>query len=399
MRGFIRRLGPLVATLLIVSPTPSSACVALAIDANGHQYVTSIGGAPPPPPIITGEQAVIIWDEAHKTEHFLRQADISTTQPNVGFVVPTPQTPELVEADPQIFDLAGEEAAPRRVPRTLPRTPMEMIIAWIQDPLNIKSVFTTIASTLDVAASGPNDVQVISQQDVADYHATVLAADDSASLSQWLKENGYAWDNKDDAWLQPYLTAKWKITAFKLLQKPNEVGTGTIQSRAIRMSFTTDRPFFPYSEPGDTPSGGKPNPGERVLNVAVLSDERMTGKLADGHVWPGELQYSGPMDTLLTGFANFDPKKDAVPAPTNLTYFVDNSNPRPGTADLYFSPDTDQTAFRKIVVDPDLPPNYRMDWSHPFADIEALLIICVPILGILGLARLMHRTQRPRTTG
>jgi len=378
--------------LLALSRTNSSACVALGIDANGHQYVVSLGGVPPP--AITGEQAVIIWDEAHKTEHFIRQANISTTQTNVGFIVPTPQTPELVEADSRIFAMAGEEAAPKQVPRTLSRTPMEFL-SQLPGLFIVKGVFTTITSQLAIAASGPNDVQVISEQDVADYHATVLAAENTASLSQWLRDNGYAWNKDDDAWLQRYLTSKWKITAFKLLQTPSETGTGSIQSRAIRMSFITDHPFFPYSEPGDTASGGPPNPGDRVLNVAVLSNARMSGKLADGHAWPGELQYSGPMDNRLMTYANFDPKKDVVTEPACLTYFVDKSNPRPGTADLYFSTDSDQTAFRKIIVDPDLPPNYQMDWSHPLADVEALLIVGLPILGILGLAKLLHRKESP----
>jgi hypothetical protein len=90
---------------------PIRACIALGSDKN-H------------PPTITGEQAVIIWDEAHKIEHFIRQADISTKEPNLGFIVPTPQTPELVEADPLLFRMALEEAAPKMVPEIIEETPL-----------------------------------------------------------------------------------------------------------------------------------------------------------------------------------------------------------------------------------------------------------------------------------
>ena len=378
-----------IAFLAVVSSGLCRGCIALAQDANGQPVST----------LISGEQAVIIWDEAHKTEHFIRQAAIATTGISVGFIVPTPQTPTLVEADPAIFNFTSEEAAPEEIGPTVRETPIGLLVR-IFGAFQVKGVFTTIASQLAVAESNSTNtldsVQVISETDVANYHATVLAAEDTVSLSQWLKDNGFTWKPEDDAWLQPYLTAKWKITAFKLLQKPDEKDSGSIQSRAIRMSFTTDHPFFPYSEPGDVELGKIPASGWRMLNVAILSNQRMAGKLADGHDWPGEVQYAGDISTpysisQLMAFAKFDPIKDAVTTPTVLTYFTDSSSPRPGTADLNFSADKDQSSFRKTIVNTSLPPNYEMDWTNPFADLLAVLLVACPIGLFVWLNRLNRK--------
>ncbi len=66
-------------------------------------------------------------------------------------------------------------------------------------------------------AASTNDVepQIISEQDIGDYHAVVLDASDAKGLGDWLKANGYPWTNSAAQWLKPYLAAKWKITAFK----------------------------------------------------------------------------------------------------------------------------------------------------------------------------------------
>src|SRR5690242_18626906 len=76
----------------------------------GWACATARGPNPTSEDYIESEQAVIIWDEPHKIEHFIRQADIRTKDPDLGFLVPTPQTPELVEVDPSIFQLAAEVA-------------------------------------------------------------------------------------------------------------------------------------------------------------------------------------------------------------------------------------------------------------------------------------------------
>ncbi len=349
--------------------------------------------------MITGENAVIIWDESRKIEHFIRQADIRTSASDVGFIVPTPETPELAEADSRIFLLATQMAKPKPIPEVVYETPLEALNRMIHFG-KTGVFFRPIRGELALASR--SSVQVLQEKDVAGYHAVTLAADDVEALSQWLKENGYAIDPAAEAWLQPYIADKWKITAFKLARQAQDAGTDFIRSKAIRMSFPTERPFFPYSEPGDTAASGAAQPvgTERHLNVAILSQVRMTGALKGGQPWPGELLFAGsstpplhvsdsdsgqirpPPGQWLT-LAGLDSAKDKPELPPWLTCFQDNSNPRPGTADLYFTPSVDASPMQRTEVDPFLPKDYRTDWSHPLSNLGVVLIFLL-IGGLLA---------------
>ena len=71
------------------------------------------------PVAIANESAIIIWDSANKTEHFIRRASFQTMAKDFGFLVPTPAQPELAEAvsplvgklaeDFTLFDLDGRK--------------------------------------------------------------------------------------------------------------------------------------------------------------------------------------------------------------------------------------------------------------------------------------------------
>src|SRR5687767_14101894 len=57
---------------------------------------------------IAEEEALIIWDPATKTEHFIRRAAFHSTAPKFGFLVPTPTVPQLGEvSDAQFSFLAA----------------------------------------------------------------------------------------------------------------------------------------------------------------------------------------------------------------------------------------------------------------------------------------------------
>ena len=53
---------------------------------------------------VADESALIVWDEATKTEHFVRRARFEGTAYDFGFLVPTPTRPQLAEADETLFD-------------------------------------------------------------------------------------------------------------------------------------------------------------------------------------------------------------------------------------------------------------------------------------------------------
>jgi hypothetical protein len=329
---------------------------------------------------IRGEQAVIIWDETHKIEHFIRQADIRTPSDNLGFLVPTPQTPELAEADPQIFDLAADVARPELVPNVIYLKPLEFMARLLWGPMITPfstGSFNTMSGISERKDEEPDIV--IHEQDVGDYHATILAADNAGAFKSWLTQNGYGWTRASQAWLQPYVDKKWKITAFRIKRKIGSAADGSLATRAIRMSFATDRPFFPYSEPSRTDE--RPSYETRNLSIALLSNVRMQGMLMEGATWPAEVRYAGSSDAAgpkwtrdqWLRFAKLDSSPSGPALPPFLTYFRDMSNPRVGSTDLVFSPSPNPSPYRKIETDYS-ETHHRFDLSDPLSNLLALII-------------------------
>ena len=336
---------------------------------------------------VTAESAVIIWDQTHKIEHFIRQASILTASADLGFLVPTPSTPELAEADQNIFEMAAFLGQPKRVPPINYRSPWTLVSPLVTSSLLHLDRLNPLAlmSGISDLKGGQQVSTVVAEKDVAGYHATTLAAEDEKALSTWLTANGYFSTLELRAWLKPYIDKKWNITAFKLIKRTDGA---VLTTRAIRLSFHTDQPFYPYSEPSDRQLANAASPVGRALRVAILSDQRMTGVLANQNPWPGRLEYAGPSAPSAAQnpqwtakdwlrFAQLNDIKHDVALPTELTSFIDESNPRPGTADLYLSPGADQSSFRGEAVDFTLPSQDRIIFNRSFADIAALLALII----------------------
>lgn len=206
---------------------------------------------------------------------------------------------------------------------------------------------------------------------MGNYDAVVLAADDAQTLHDWLQQHGY--DARPDlvAWLQPYIAAHWKITAFKMAADASASPTSrAFDAAAMRMSFVTPRPFFPYREPADARDPEGPHPA-RSLRVFFLGPERMTGTVgqtAPGTAWPGETEWADilPNHPELASELGLMPKQ--MPANAWLTSFMDRSSPRPGTDDVYFSLAADQSAELPQPIYHDEPVN-----------------VSVELIGLLGL--------------
>src|SRR5262249_24938181 len=147
-----------------------------------------------------------------------------------GFLVPTPSKPELAEASDEAFTELARITAPRVETKTRPA-----------------SGGCTIGCAASKAPSDAADVRVLDEQRVAGYDAVVLDASNADALVTWLKEHGYEFSAALKDWADYYIKKGWKITAFKIARDATEKpGVGT---SAVRMSFKTDKPFFPYREP------------------------------------------------------------------------------------------------------------------------------------------------------
>ena len=318
---------PLLAAGLVPVPPPAPAC------APAPRPGESVG--------VTAEEAVILYDAATKTEHFVRRADFRTDAKDFGFLVPTPTKPDLGATDAQVFSHLSQATAPRHVPsgkvvkHVVQRQRMEVASAAGNAP----------------APSAPPQI-LDEKKGVAGYDLVVLKAADLDGLKTWLDERGYDARPALMAWLKWYVENGWVITAFKVSKAAD--AQYDRWAKAVRMSFPTDAPFYPYREPEDARTGQPAAP--RTLRVFYLGDARAAGTLGESAAWPAKTAWANrcPEHTatwVVDGLKLPGTDADALTArPWHLTEFVDESSPRPGTHEVFFKKADDPSAVERPVI-------------------------------------------------
>ena len=299
---------------------------------------------------VVEESAVIVWDAATKTEHFIRRSIFHGKGRDFGFLVPTPTAPTLAEVDDGIFETLEERTRPEVVHVTKKRvdfTPFLLMYGMRSDGMT-------------TGAAAP--VEVLSSQKVAGYDAVVLAATDATALQKWLAEHGYASTPDLVEWLDAYVQRQWKITAFKV---------DAARTSAVKMSFATDRPFFPYREPASQRRLASEKPENRALRIWFLGDERVTATIGESTFWPGILRRSDPLPEGLRA----DVARIAnVAVPKRMTAFIDQSSIRPGMDELYFG----HAAVQSNFVEPPRVVEH-LDTTHIPLDLVVLALVVIAV--------------------
>jgi hypothetical protein len=295
---------------------------------------------PAPPegkPVVNADQTVlIVWDSATKTQHFIRQASFKGASDDFGFLIPTPTAPALDESGDAAFPLLAKITAPKVLP--MPPQPKSSCIGGCSD------------KSAPGSAAGIAPVRVLSEKAVAGFNATVLEASSADALVGWLKERGYAFSPEVAAWAKPYVDGGWKITALRVAKKPGD--SGPIDAKALRLTFKTDRPLFPYREPAPPQGGQIGDLKARLLRIYFLSDGRYQGTLTPEVPWTGKVAYSGKVDD-----ETLKPITEALGIPALaattewwLTEFEDAWPYKIAPADLYFAKTDTQDAVEREPV-------------------------------------------------
>lgn len=295
---------------------------------------------------INEEAAVIVWDAQRRTEHFIRTASFSGAE-DFGFLVPTPTKPELAEARDALRTVSTLIK-----PKVLTE---ERFDGFNFTPVLFAFLLSHRSAELDTTAVGKSAVRVLEERQVAGYDAVILEADSATALNQWLAKHGYESRPALAEWLEPYVQARWKITAFKIAANGDRFSTSP-----VRMSFTTDRPFFPYREPADLRGEKASSSIPRSLKVFLLSDARMQGTLGT-QAWPGEVRWANRVEVAFREPIAEDCGLNRQQLPNNLwlTAFEDNASPRPSIDEVFFS-----TASVQNITTP--PPIVREKaWQIP----------------------------------
>jgi hypothetical protein len=227
---------------------------------------------------------------------------------------------------------------------------------------------------------------VLGQQRVGKFDATILKASDTRALQEWLEKHGYDARPALMTWVEPYVKQGWIITAFQIAK--TETRQDQLSTQAVQMTFTTDRPFYPYAEPADQRQG-TPYRFGRLLRVFFIGDQRMQGALEDARPWPGRAAWANTLNSEQRQGVTSRLKGD-VQLPQNawLTVFDDASSPRPGTSDLFFSPSADQSTLAR-------PPVIRYEYVDLPLDAGLLaLLVGGGALGVLAAGFLVWRRAR-----
>jgi hypothetical protein len=296
---------------------------------------------PAPPsgkPVVNADQTVImIWDAATKTQHFIRQASFKSEADDFGFLVPTPSQPVLDESGNDAFRFFQKLTEPEK--QKVPRPSGGIGCGCSAGPGHYRSKMEAGA------------VHVLEQKLVAGFNAVVLEANSTTALVNWLKEHGYAFSPEVEAWARPYVESGWKITALKVA-KDKENKEKNVAASALRMSFKTDRPLFPYREPDSRNSAADLGANRRLLRIYFLAEARYQGELTKEVPWTGRVAWAGKLNPAdrekALGLLNL-PEKTG-PAEWWLTEFEDDWPYQVAPADVYFSPSPNQDAVRRPPI-------------------------------------------------
>ncbi|MCB9604073.1 MAG: DUF2330 domain-containing protein [Sandaracinus sp.] len=265
------------------------------------------------PVTIAGEEALVVYDEAAGMQHFVRTAAFEDAPRDFGFLVPTPGRPELTEVDSDVFERLFHVYFRRDRQRR------------------------TRAAGGSSGSSMSSGVEVVARQVVAGLDATVLRASDAGALERWLAEHGYPSGDALTGWLERYVVKGWHVTAFKLTPGNRR----DFETRAVRMSFATPKPYFPYAEPQH--AGRRPRP----FRVDVVAPWR-----ADAQVglrpWAGRVGYAGqPGESLRRALAGVVPS-ESFRDDAWLTVLDEPRSTRPNQ-DLFFVPAEEQAAVASTI--------------------------------------------------
>lgn len=253
---------------------------------------------------VAEEAAVLVWEAETKTEHLVRSATFEGAPSHFAFLVPVPSVPVIAEADESVFEQLERFWQARR-------------------PSDVSYSFGGLGSVVMSKRSEPATVeppvQVLSTTRVAGLDAAVLDGSSFVAIGDWLRENGYEYREQLSGWLEPYVRAGYKIVAFKYAK---EAAAPRVGSRAVRLSFTTPRPFFPYREPSDAERA--PPQTFRLYAIGATSLE---AKLGQAGPWGAAVRYSGPLRDVSLPFSK-------LTAPW-ATFFEETTATRSRSGDLF----------------------------------------------------------------
>ena len=281
--------------------------------------------------VVNADQTVIIlWDPATKRQHFIRQASFkSDAEGDIGFIVPSPSQPDLEEAGDGAFDQLKFITAP---------------------VVHSGGGGIGCSKAVPEASFARSQVEVLERKRVAGFDAVVLKADSAQGLVDWLAQNDYAYSDAVAAWAQPYVERGWPFTALKVA--PGDDGNPDRETSALRISFQTDTPLFPYREPDSAEASQQLAAADRLLRIYFISNRAYEGRFENGAAWGGRKVWSGNITAERTSLLEELqlPEAESGPATWWLTEIEDQWPYRKAPGDVFFAPAKSQAPVRRSAA-------------------------------------------------
>ncbi|MBI3721869.1 MAG: hypothetical protein HY248_04875, partial [Fimbriimonas ginsengisoli] len=163
-----------------------------------------------------------------------------------------------------------------------------------------------------------------------------------------------------------YVEKDWKITALKVAKKDDKEAKNdkdakegkeakdnkTVAAGALRISFKTDRPLFPYRELDYKSAADALGAKSRLLRIYFLADARYEGELTKDQKWTGKVAWAGKLDAEQRKkvLEQLKLPEKTGPAEWWLTEFEDSWPYKVAPADVYFARDANQNTVRREPV-------------------------------------------------
>ena len=315
------------------------------------------------------ERTLIVWDARTKTEHFVRKPAFDGDPRSFGFFVPTPTVPVIKKEDDGIFERVRELLEPKRPGGDDGK------------------------GGGGAPGSGAH-VDVLQSVTIDGFQVVTLRATDENALGEWLGKNQFVDRPALRTWAKRYTDKGWLITAMRYEGAAAEKSPArnTLETPTLRLSFTVDAPFYPYTEVAtDTADqqaflaryGGNACPPDdplcfdqanyvppRPLDVWVVAQtpvHSLMGQAGGGPpVMDAARVTSAALATALgdTKSWGFDPSAEATWVVSHLSESVTVRN---AADDLTFGPYDLPTPRLGAGLAPPPPPSLLTPWSPPEA--------------------------------
>jgi hypothetical protein len=142
------------------------------------------------------------------------------------------------------------------------------------------------------------------------------------------------------------------LTALRVAKRADSKADVNVNAAALRLTFHTERPLFPYREPDSRKGATKVGAASRLLRLYFISNARYEGALEGGDTWTGKAVWSNKLATQQTNKLAGILKLPTLTGTKNwwLTEFEDRWPYGIASGDLYFAPARSQAPVSRDAV-------------------------------------------------